>query len=63
MNVAASQGLCGVQGGAEHLGSPEQGQGARIFFEKKGYFGHKTGPQKPDVKGFFDVKEHSNSKK
>ena len=28
------------------------------YFSKKGYFGHKTGPQKPDVKEFFDVEEH-----
>ncbi len=28
-----------------------------------GYFGHKTGRQKPDVKEFFDVEEHLNSTK
>ena len=33
------------------------------YFSKKGYFGHKTGPQKPDVKEFFNVEEHFNSKK
>ena len=32
------------------------------YFSKKGHFGHKTGPQKPDVKEFFDVEEHFNSK-
>ena len=33
------------------------------YFSKKGYFGHKTGPQKPDAKDFFDVEEHLNSKR
>ncbi len=33
------------------------------YFSKKAYFGYKTGPQKPDVKEFFDVEEHFNSKK
>ena len=33
------------------------------YFSKKGYFGHKTGPQKPDVKEIFDVEKHFNSKK
>ncbi len=33
------------------------------YFSKKGYFRHKTGPQKPDVKEFFDVEEHFTSKK
>ena len=28
------------------------------YFWKKGYFGPKTGPQKPGVKEFFDVGEH-----
>ena len=32
------------------------------YFSKKGYFGHKTGPQKPGVKEFFDVEEQFNSK-
>ena len=33
------------------------------YFSKKGYLGHKTGQQKPDVKESFDVEEHFNSKK
>ena len=32
------------------------------YFSKKGYFGHKTGPQKPDRKEFFDVEEHLSVK-
>ncbi len=33
------------------------------YFSKKGYFGHKKGPQKPNVKEFSDVEEHFTSKK
>ncbi len=33
------------------------------YFSKKGYFRHKIGPQKPDLKEFFDIEEHFNSKK
>ena len=43
------------QGGARHLGSPEQGKGPK-YFSKRGYFGDKTGPQKPE-KGHVALKQ------
>ena len=42
------------------LQNREKGQ---KYFPEKGYFGHTTGLQKPDVKEFFDVEEHFNSRK
>ncbi len=49
------------QGGAGHSRSPEQGKRAKIFLEK-GLFRAQNRAKKPDVKEFFDVEEHLNSK-
>ncbi len=48
--------------GPDIWGLQNRGKGPK-YFSKKGYFGDKTGPQKPDVKEFFNVEEHFNSKK